>query len=370
MKLCHVIYIPRFSGAEILVRNLAIQHCSEGHEIAVIAIMPAESSFAIVQHDLTSIGVLLNFPTKGLNKWERLRFLAEALKQFSPDVIFAHAVIPSFYARYAVRLARLNNTPVVGVLHDASQDDYASSYFRFLEKWLAPPPAAIVAVSQTAVENYRQRIRSHVATQVIANGIQLEAFKQQFDRTQIRQEIFKVDAEQVVFLQVGRISATKQQHYSLEAFAAAVKTFNVSGKVCFAGLIEDKVYEAELKLKAVQLGMVDRVLFLGARPDIPKLLAAADVYLMPSLFEAHSVAFIEALASGIPIIASNIASFQFGEKFPGVWLLALDQVDQFVRTIVQASISPQRWRRDLSAYAIEKTASSYLEISKSLASVR
>jgi L-malate glycosyltransferase len=371
MKICHVIYIPRFSGAEILVRNLAIQHRAEGHEIAIVAIMPAEDSFVSVQQDLESMGVMLLFPNQLLNKWERLQFLVQALKQFSPDVVFAHAVIPSFYARYAIALARLRGTSVVSVLHDASQDDYASPYFRFVEKWLAPPPAAIVTVSPQSAENYCQRIRSSIDTQVIPNGVQLEPFAAEHkNRSKTRSEIFKANGNELIFLQVGRISLTKQQHYSLQAFAAAVKTFNLSGKLCFVGITEDRAYETELKTMAKSLEIAEHVLFLGARPDIPELLAAADLYLMPSQFEAHSVAFIEALASGITIIASDIASFQFGSKFAGVTLISPQMIDEFVAAIEQAiQTGSHRWQRDLSDYSIDKTANSYLALSKSVASV-
>lgn len=373
MKICHVIYIPRFSGAEVLVRNLAIQHRTEGHEIAIVAIMPPEDSFAIAQLDLDSMGVTLLFPGQLLNKWERLQFLVQAFQQFLPDVVFAHAVIPSFYARYAVALARLQKTSVVSVLHDASQDDYASSYFRFVEKWLAPPPAAIVTVSQQSAENYRQRIRSNIDTQVILNGIQLEPFTAEHKNcSKTRSEIFKAHENELIFLQVGRISLTKQQHYSLKAFAELVKTFNLSGKLCFVGITEDSAYETELKTMAESLGIAEQVLFLGARADIPELLAAADLYLMPSQFEAHSVAFIEALASGITIIASDISSFQFGSEFAGVTLISPQLMDEFVAAIAQAIQTgvSHRWQRDLSDYSIDKTANSYLALSKSVVSIR
>jgi glycosyltransferase involved in cell wall biosynthesis len=383
MKICHVIYIPRFSGAEILVRNLAAQHRLQGHQVAVVAIMPSEASFAIVQHDLTQMGVCSNFPPRPLGKWERLKFLADALQTFSPDVVFAHAVIPSFYARFAAKLARLRHTPVVTVLHDASQDDYASPYFRLLENWLAPQPAAIVAVSPTSASNYRRRIRSKIDPQVIVNGVQLEAFDRAVShRSTVRKNIFKVNDDQFVFLQVGRISRTKQQHHSLHAFAQAVKTFGLSGKLCFVGISEDSSYESELKQLTTQLEVADHVLFLDARSDIPELLAGADVYLMPSLFEAHSVAFIEALASGITIIASDIPSFRFGAAFPGVHLISPESIDEFMQAINQVTQphTPQsstfqprivrRWQRDLSDYSICKTANSYLETSKVLASAK
>jgi glycosyltransferase involved in cell wall biosynthesis len=371
MKICHVIYIPRLSGAEILVRNLALQHQAQGHQILIVAIMPPEHSFAIAQQDLAEIDVTMRFPQRSLNQWHRLHFLVQAFKQFLPDAIFAHAVIPSFYARYAAWLSGLHKIPVVSVLHDASQDDYASAYFRWVERWLAPPPAAIVSVSPTGAENYQHRIRSNIKPHTIANGIHLDAFlSPNCNRVEMRKKLFGVDDKQIVFLQVGRIASTKQQQHSLKAFSEAIQRFNFSGTLCFAGVSQDPDYEAHLKHQVVELGLSKQVVFLGVRSDIAELLAITDVYLMPSLIEAHSVAFIEALASGITVIASDIESFQFGAAFPGVHLISPHCLDQFVQRIgdvVQVG-ARQRWQRDLSDYSICKTATAYLELSKALAS--
>lgn len=63
---------------------------------------------------------------------------------------------------------------------------------------------------------------------------------------------------------------------------------------------------AQLEALAAQLGIVDRVRFLGRREDVPQLLAACDVFVLPSLYEGSSLAVLEAMAAGIPIVSSAI----------------------------------------------------------------
>jgi glycosyltransferase involved in cell wall biosynthesis len=61
-----------------------------------------------------------------------------------------------------------------------------------------------------------------------------------------------------------------------------------------------------LEALAAQLGIADRVRFLGRREDVPQLLAACDVFALPSLYEGSSLAVLEAMAAGIPIVSSAI----------------------------------------------------------------
>ncbi len=368
MKIAHVIYIPRFSGAEILVRELATNHSAQGHQVAVFSLMPIEESFVSQQRLLAKMGVFMSFPTQPLGKVGRFQFLAQQLKAFDPDIALGHAVIPSLYTQIATKLAGLSHTSVINVLHDASQDDYASWYFQVLARWIASTPDAVIAVSKRGAQNYARRIPRSTKPHVIPNGIKLEKIiAMRSQRDWVRQHLFSATEKDVVFLQVGRCSRPKQQHLSLQAYVQVSQNY-ANSKLYFAGIAEDPNYERELKQQVTDLGLEDRVFFLGARSDIPELLAGADVYLMPSHYEAHSVAFVEALASGITIVASDIDSFQYGLDFPGVNLIDPKDCNRFAEAMSKSlSFAAQtRWQRDLKAYSIEQTANTYLNLFETL----
>ena len=63
----------------------------------------------------------------------------------------------------------------------------------------------------------------------------------------------------------------------------------------------------QLQRRAAELGVASRVHFFGKRRDVPQLLKAADLYVQPSRVEGFGIAALEAMASGLPIIASNVA---------------------------------------------------------------
>jgi L-malate glycosyltransferase len=92
------------------------------------------------------------------------------------------------------------------------------------------------------------------------------------------------------------------------------------------------------------------------------LLAAADVYLMPSPMEAHSIALIEALASGVPVVASNIPAFAYASAFPGVALVGMDDGAALAKATRDFLVAGTRHERNLDAYDIAETERQYRDL--------
>jgi L-malate glycosyltransferase len=369
MKICHVIYIPRLSGAEILVSDLALSHISQGHEVAIISIEPPENSFANHIKILQNKNVLLKFPEIRLSKIGRLIFLFKNLKFFSPNIVISHSVIPSAYTRVALHFFENVKIPSISVLHDSSQDDYSSAIFRFLEKFIIPSPTSIIALTQNAIENYQRQVGKNIKTKIIKNGVNLDVFRKALlNRNQVRKIIFNAEEQESIFIQIGRFCVAKQQHLSVKSFIKALSQNNFEGKLFLVGLVEDLEYEKSVKNLVREYGLNNKIIFLGPRRDIPDLLAGSDIYLMPSDQEAHSIAFVEALASGITIIGSDISSFQYGLQFEGVKLIQPENTDLYAQEILNTVSlkTDKRWARDLDEYSIEKTSNEYLNLFDSL----
>ena len=96
--------------------------------------------------------------------------LFRAVRHFRPDVIFAHATIPSFYAR-ALPLG----VPVVYVMHSAT-NDFERPLFRRVEHILSGRARAVIGVSQQGVTDYVQAIGPHPSMTVVPNGVDLARF--------------------------------------------------------------------------------------------------------------------------------------------------------------------------------------------------
>jgi glycosyltransferase involved in cell wall biosynthesis len=352
MRICHVVYIPRLSGAEILVRDLVIQHSTQGNQVLMLSLEPPEESFTPILQTIQACKATVAFPDRSLGKLSRLKFLKQSLGDLRPD------------ARLALMFSGIASVPVVTVLHDASQDDYASTYFRSIEKFLKPSEH-VVALTEKALSNYKRRCGARSQVSIISNGVDLSSFQVVSSmREKIRSDVFSINQSDLIYLQVGRFNQNKQQHLSIKAFIQACEDKVFNGKLFFAGLIEDQKYFLDLQKMVAYAGLQERITFLGPRSDISDLLSAADVYLMPSLVEAHSIAFLEALASGITMVVSDILAFEKGKKFSGVITLQPEDTHKFAKTLAELSQenSTQRWERDLSEFSIKRTADAYFEV--------
>lgn len=135
---------------------------------------------------------------------------------------------------------------------------------------------------------------------IIPNGIDLSVFR--FDclkREAVRKSLFVQD--KIVVGHVGRLTAVKNQAFLLEIFYAFQKRHNNS-VLLIAGSGE---LEATLRETAKQLKIDHMVQFLGFRRDVPDLLQAFDVFMLPSFFEGLPVTLIEAQACGLPCVISD-----------------------------------------------------------------
>ena len=141
---------------------------------------------------------------------------------------------------------------------------------------------------------------------VIPNGVDLEHFDAPVDAAAIRASLgFEPDAPLVTV--VSRVTRLK----GLEQFvAAAAMTAERHPRARFVIAGEpapgDESYVTSLKRLAARLGLGDRLVFAGLRRDVPSLLAASAIAVMPSLNEALSNALLEAMAAGAPTVATRV----------------------------------------------------------------
>lgn len=351
MRILHVVYTPRYSGAEMLVASLTKVHAKMGHTSRVVAMNPPEEDFKLVMNRQQLDGTDWLAPPKPMSRSARVRFLRANARLFQPDVTFAHSVIPAAY----VRMAGSKN--VISVLHSAS--NYEAGRLRFFEHFLQHRLAGVISVSEPARLDYSSSF-SAPKTKFIPNGIELGCFR---DRTKNREYIRQnlgLNSTDLLVVQVGRLDPVKQQHLSLQAMLQIIKD-DPAVHLIIAGLIENKDYFAALKSTSQRAGIERNVHFLGPRDDVPDLLGAADVFLMPSLREAQGIAMVEALASGLPVIASRIPGFEFAGGFEGVRLLAVKNLEIFTSAISAALTQRRRYDRDLSGFDVRDTAKAYIE---------
>jgi UDP-glucose:(heptosyl)LPS alpha-1,3-glucosyltransferase len=164
----------------------------------------------------------------------------------------------------------------------------------------------IVAVSegvrQEIIETYG--VPSGII-RVIPNGVNTQEFSPYTQRErglQVKRSL-RLDPDDVVLLFVGN-------EFDRKGLAATARALALPGlgrvKLVVAG-DDDKTPYVQL---ACDLGVSDRVRFVGKVADIAPLYAAADIFVMPTLYEAHSLAVVEAAASGLPLVVTKVSGME------------------------------------------------------------
>ena len=352
MRALHLVWIPRLSGAEVLVKDLALLQKTQGHSVCIAALYPEQADFAPFRAELERGDVACRFPARKRGLIGKLLGLHRTIRHFKPDVIFAHATIPAFYAR-----ALPSGVPVVYVMHSAT-NDFARGLFRWVERSLSRRASAVIGVSPANVEDYRTAVGSHPLMTVIPNGVDIARFAGGGGPERGRR-----DAPQIV--QIGRYTSVKDQMQTVRAFKEVLGRVP-SARLVLYGVIEDPEYHAGVIALAAELGIADRVDVQGPRSDIPAILAASQVFAMPSRSEAHSIAFLEALASGIPVVASTIAAFAFARNLPGVQLIDTTDTQAYANALATA-LEQRRAQRNLHGLTLADTADRYIQIARQVA---
>lgn len=232
----------------------------------------------------------------GLAGARRLSSFARELRQARPAVFHAHLSWP-LAAKYALFAAVFARVPaVVATVHLFPEFHLDRSNY-VQERLLAARVGRYIAVSHDiAVKLVKALHWPARKIEVIHNGIAVERFQRRFG-TDLRMRL-KVPANRPVFLTVARFDRQKGHDVLLQAATRIPEA-------CFV-LAGDGPERMRLERQVEQLRLRDRVLFLGRRTDVPELLAASDAFVLPSLYEGSSLALLEAMAAGKPVVTSAI----------------------------------------------------------------
>jgi glycosyltransferase involved in cell wall biosynthesis len=175
--------------------------------------------------------------------------------------------------------------------------------FRILYRLLSGQVSAIVAVSRAVRDAVAMAVGriAHKIT-VIENGVAMDQFWPGLQRDAARSRLGFSPGDELV-LAVGRLAPEKGQQHLIEALPLVLRN-HPRACLLLAGTGESL---SQLQVLAARLNVVCQVHFLGSRTDIPELLTAADIFVLPSLKEGLPLALLEAMATEKPIVATATA---------------------------------------------------------------
>lgn len=303
MRVLHVINGLGASGAEIMLFNLAVKLRDMGVDQDVLTLMPGgslEQRFRAEGFSPTDIGMKQGIPS--LSAFNKLR---EQVRKSQADVILGWM----YHSCWAVSLAAPRGTPVVwGLHHTLTKLSSERPLTRFLIQFGTVFKRSVshyVYVSNTSAEQHFALGYPQLNATVIPNGFDMQRFVPDSSlREAVRAEL-GIPGNAVVFGAAARFHPMKNQVGLVKAFVKATAGHG-NAVLVMAGRGVD-THNADL-VRAQQAETTGgRVLLLGERSDMTRLMNAFDFYVSPSGWgESFPLVLGEAMASGVPCITTDL----------------------------------------------------------------
>lgn len=175
--------------------------------------------------------------------------------------------------------------------------------YRLLYRWTAGRVDGFIAVSDEVRESIMRQIGPiQGKVMAISNGVDVKRYERPHNKAALCHQL-GLETNSFLVATIGRLTEQKGHRYLIEAATSVVSTYPDTHFL----FIGDGELRDELQEQIRQSGLSYNVHFLGVRDDVPDLLAAVDLFVLPSLWEGLSIALLEAMAAGKPIVATNVS---------------------------------------------------------------
>jgi glycosyltransferase involved in cell wall biosynthesis len=261
-----------------------------------------EPDIAAAGIDIKRIPTLKRSPSP-INDYRAYRDLLALFRRERYDIVHTHTSKAGYVARIAAKRA---GVPIIvhtphGHIFFGYYASLITKFFIALERHAAKHTGLLIALTPTGLEDHlARRIGRREQWRVIGSGIDLSPFETARARREDIRVSLGVNGISTLMGYVGRLEPVKGVAYFVEA-ARAVAERNPHARFVVVG---DGAERGALERAAAPLG--DRMAFLGFRNDVPDLMAALDVLVLPSLNEGMGRVLVEAAAAGTPVIASKV----------------------------------------------------------------
>lgn len=349
------LHYPTINGVATFGRTLAIGLANRGHEVMVIA--PSQTSKKFKEIDINHVVVRTasvpfvpyqNFrisPTPG-------REVKKAILDFDPDVI--HIQMLMWIGQAAMKYGNKFGIPIVTTNHAMPEN--------LMDNIMLLAPIArpinfmlrqygmrfhskadyITMPTQSAIDMFKATEKMTVPMEAVSNGIDLVRFQPGKPGAAIYTQ-FKLPRDKPIITYVGRVDAEKHLPVLIKAFAEVRKKHDAHLMIVGSG-------QEVLHLKEIahELGIYSHVTFTGRVTEEDKVLLhqIGTVFAMPSPAELQSIATLEAMASGLPVVAVDAGALkELCQDGRNGYLCHKDDVEQFADGISKILDDPKERKR-------------------------
>lgn len=308
--------IPKFNagGAEQVVLELAKQYKNIGHDVVIISMSMNGNMFSKFKESgitLKEFGINRQFrfsPGWFKDVLQAKKKIMQYLFEEKFDVIHTHLMGPDIDVLYPA--LKTKTKVIVHTIHNVYKQFRSKALLDIIRNWRrrrAYRKYNHVFAVDDEVKNWAIKCNilspRHIST--VKNGIDFSRLDVPLARDDIRSSNgWKRD--EIIILNIGNLTKQKNQINLIRAVPLVLKK-GINIRLVIAG---DGPLRKHLENELQTLGLEDNVNILGYREDVPKLLRAADLFVFPSLWEGLPIALLEALACGIPVLASDVPIHQ------------------------------------------------------------
>jgi glycosyltransferase involved in cell wall biosynthesis len=248
--------------------------------------------------------------------WKIRRYL----RQY--DVAHVH-LFPSLYWAAIAKMISFSRTKMVYTEHSTSNRRMRQAWLGAVQTIIYKQYDRIICITREVLAALQRHTKMDGTTfVVIGNGVNLEKIREA--RALPRSDFFDGDVK--ILLQVSSFQEPKDQATLIRALALLPHNVKLL-------LVGEGVLKSRCEALVQELGLGDRVRFLGLRMDVPQLLKTSDIVILSSKFEGLSLFSIEGMASGRPFIASDVPGLT--EMVSGAGVLVPSQNEQALASAVE-----------------------------------
>jgi len=363
IKTAFILSELRPGGMERVVLNLANELSDKNHETAVICIQGE----GIISRNLK--GKKIFFKSIGSYKSLDLKavfVLGNYLKKFKPDIISIHDYSSLPYAIIASML--FLRVPVVftghGLLYEGF--DNLKNRCRFFSRFLS----GFSAVSCEVAQRHKKFLNGKKNIEIIPNGVPLTKNCKSLEDT--RKELL-VNQNEIFFLAVGNPRPEKGFEDLIDSASLIYEqNKDLKFKVLIAGTLSDSPYCKMLEKRIKDKNLETKLKFLGFRSDTFDLYNAADVFVLSSRSEGMPMVILEAMMSGLPVVATKVGGVPSTIRDTGILTESANpqKLSEAMQEIIKNKDELGKKTENLARkeYSIDKMTDSYLSFFKKIVS--
>lgn len=291
-------------GAERLMIPI-LDHLDKDRFNVRVCVLQSKGGNPLIE-DILALGVRVDsMGIRRLRDLSSLSRLQKYLKDEQVSLVHTQLEFANILGNISAKLLHLPSVCTVHVLPPAG-GSLKNKLHQWVE-WLALRLFCdhVITVSEVTRRHYiAQSGISPQKLSTIYNGIDLDRFRRlepSLERVAVREE-FRVPLDANLLTTIAVLRLQKGIEYMLRALPAVLES-HPNTYYLIAG---DGAHREILMAEAEELGVRDRVIFAGTRRDVPRLLVASDVFVLPTLTEALPTVLAEAMASHVPIVASAV----------------------------------------------------------------